>query len=155
MIGVAIFREKPASVGVLRPLRERVDAAPDASPAPPALASEASPAARAAAPEPVAKMPALPRPDVAAQGSLTRVPREPAERLGTGHGERETSIVVDTTFDRLAPRPQEVVRIRYDSLPNLVAAGIAPPVVAQVPPRLPRAFPGDAEPGFVPDPPSR
>ena len=96
--------------------------------------------------------------DAVADKRVMHAPPEPTERLGTGHGPREESWVVDTTFDRLSARPQEVVRIRYDSLPNLVAAGIAPRVVAQVPSWRddagPRAFPGN-EPGFVPDPPAR
>jgi hypothetical protein len=52
--------------------------------------------------------------------------------------------------------PDEVVRIRYDSRENLVAAGVIP---MPPPPRWPRpagpsAFPG-SDAGYVPDPPPR
>ena len=176
VIGVAIFRERRPVVGVTR---DRAGAAPfaradqperRASPMPPspapspaplpvpvpdaAIASADAPAVAKAEPRAQAEASAAPNGDVVAGSNLRRAPPEPVERLGTGHGDRETSVVVDTTFDRLTPQPQELVRIRYDSLPNLVAAGIAPRTVAQVPPWSPRAFPG-SEPGFVPDPPTR
>jgi len=74
-----------------------------------------------------------------------------AARLGTAHGEREYSYVQDTQFERLQPEPNEVIRIRYDSLQNLVAMGIV---------RRPRTIPGTLDPfpgsherQFVPDPP--
>ena len=170
VIGVAIFRERRPVVGVTR---DRAGAAPfaradqperRASPMPPspaplpgpdaAIASADTPAVAKAEPRAQAEASPAPNGDVVAGSNLRRAPPEPVEHLGTGHGDRETSVVVDTTFDRLTPRPQELVRIRYDSLPNLVAAGIAPRTVAQVPPWSPRAFPG-SEPGFVPDPPTR
>jgi len=43
-------------------------------------------------------------------------------KLGTGHGEREYSYVTNTEFDRMQAQPDEVIRIRYDSLDNLRAA---------------------------------
>jgi hypothetical protein len=76
---------------------------------------------------------------------------EPAPKLGTGHGEREYSYVSHTEFARLQDRPNEVVRIRYDSLDNLVAMGVirrgrpSPPTV--------NPFPASPTPGYVPDPP--
>jgi hypothetical protein len=75
----------------------------------------------------------------------------PAPALGTGHGERENSYVEETEFQRLQREPNEVIRIRYDSLENLVAMGVigrAPPV-----PWGPNPFPGSPERQFVPDPP--
>jgi len=80
----------------------------------------------------------------------------PSPSLGTAHGRRETSYVGKTTFERAQPSPDEVVRIRYDSRENLVAAGVIP---VPPPPRWPRPagpspFPG-SDPGYVPDPPSR
>jgi folate-binding protein YgfZ len=97
----------------------------------------------------------------AAAGSLAR-PAAPSPSLGTAHGRRETSYVGKTTFERAQPSPDEVVRIRYDSRENLVAAGVIP---VPPPPRWPRPagpagsagpspFPG-SEPGYVPDPPPR
>ncbi|MBS0378964.1 MAG: hypothetical protein JSS29_10805 [Proteobacteria bacterium] len=74
-----------------------------------------------------------------------------AESLGTGHGARETSVVSFANFVREQETPNEIVRIRYDSLENLVALGIIrrPPW-----PRGPHpdAFPGSPA-NFVPDPP--
>ena len=76
-----------------------------------------------------------------------------SERLGTGHGARETSVARSTTFERASSQPDQRVEIRYDSLDNLVAAGIVPP------PRLatvaPHSFPADPPRDFVPDPPRR
>ena len=48
----------------------------------------------------------------------------PAPKLGTGHGERESSYVQETEFQRQQPGPNEVIRIRYDSMDNLVALGV-------------------------------
>lgn len=66
------------------------------------------------------------------------------ERLGTGHGQRETSVVRYTEFRRATEQPAEIVRIYYDSYSNLVVRG-----VISVPPiRDPNPFPGR----FAPDP---
>ncbi len=75
----------------------------------------------------------------------------PAPKLGTGHGEREYSYVNHTEFARLQPQPNEVIRIRYDSLDNLLAMG----VIRRERPRPPAAnpFPATPTPGYVPDPP--
>ena len=72
-----------------------------------------------------------------------------APKLGTGHGERERSYVSNTEFDRMGDQPCAVIRIRYDSLENLVAMGIVPR------PTWPSAnpFPGSSRQGYVPDPP--
>jgi len=69
-------------------------------------------------------------------------PAQRAERLGTGHGEREYSPISRTSFERASTHPAEVVQIRYDSHANLVAAGVVP---ARRP--WPEPFPG-----YVPDP---
>lgn len=147
VIGVALFRERPGVVAVAPPW-ERVPqrGVPGDGPAPSANAAPAD-AARAAESDAEAGQ--------VADGRLAKVAPQPSQRLGTGHGARESSVVYDTRFERLTPRPQEVVRIRYDSLPNLVAAGIAPRIMAQSPPYGPRAFPADPGSGFVPDPPDR
>ena len=85
------------------------------------------------------------------QGAPAAKAQAPAERLGTGHGEREYSYVVDTQFHRMQPQPNEVIRIRYDSLENLVAMGIIRNPRAM--PRTPDAFPSSEQRHFVPDPP--
>lgn len=78
-------------------------------------------------------------------------PSAAGPQLGTGHGDRERDPVGRTDFERRSSRPDEIVRIRYDSRANLMAMGIIP--ADQRPPREyhPRAFPG-ARPGYVPDP---
>lgn len=74
-------------------------------------------------------------------------PRVAGPQLGTGHGDREWDRVGRTDFERRSRRPEELVRIRYDSRARLVAMGILPPPIN----RPPHAFPG-ARPGYVPDP---
>jgi hypothetical protein len=69
-------------------------------------------------------------------------------RLGTAHGQAETSVVYDTQFERVSPNPDQVVAIRYDRRERLIAMGVI------VPPGGPKAFPGSDESGFVPDPPA-
>jgi hypothetical protein len=96
-----------------------------------------------------------PAAEASASGSMARQ-AAPSPSLGTAHGRRETSYVGKTTFERAQSSPDEVVRIRYDSRENLVAAGVIP---VPPPPRWPRPagpspFPG-SDPGYVPDPPSR
>jgi hypothetical protein len=81
----------------------------------------------------------------------SRLAAAAAPKLGTGHGEREASYVVDTTFRRMQDEPNEVIRIRYDSLEHLMALGIIP---APAPgPGGPNPFPGSRDGHFVPDPP--
>jgi hypothetical protein len=73
----------------------------------------------------------------------------PRAKLGTGHGEREYSYVDHTDFVRMQPRPNQVVRIHYDSLENLFAMGI---VTRPHPVPAPNPFPGSREQQYVPDP---
>lgn len=68
------------------------------------------------------------------------------EKLGTGHGERETSRVEYTDFRRATEQPAELIAIYYDSYRNLVARGVIPTKQAREP--HPNPFPGN----FVPDP---
>jgi len=77
------------------------------------------------------------------------VDKAAAQRLGTGHGERETSWVSNTAFERRAARPDEVITIRYDSRANLVAMGVIP---AYRPAPRPTPFPESAGARYVPDP---
>jgi len=139
IIGVALFRERPQPV-----LYDT----------PEPLASE-SKAQRLELP---AAAPGLRGADGAAADSLASTPGERAgalaERraapLGTGHGQREESWVQHVEFERESPRPNEVIRIRYDSYENLVAMGVirrAPPVRSK-----PDPFPGGGLVGYVPDP---
>ncbi|MDP2022464.1 MAG: hypothetical protein Q8L16_16405 [Hydrogenophaga sp.] len=155
VIGVAVFREKTPPPPVIAPppipepysqsypSRERQSYAESAAdfkgraeaagaPAPAASADSANAMAREAAP-----------------ASRRMAPASPAPRLGTGHGEREGSWVGHTSFERRGERPDELIRIRYDSRENLIAMGILP--TTTVPPR-PNPFPGAPHPGYVPDP---
>ena len=50
----------------------------------------------------------------------------PAEKLGTGHGEREASTATWTDFRRASEAPAELITLYYDSRANLVARGIIP-----------------------------
>lgn len=169
VIGVALFRER-APVALYSPpvISQRYDgpapgsarlsdkflgsaagasepspskAAPTAVPPPPPAAepkAEADASARRAAPaqERERSASALPTP-------------LPTPKLGTAHGERENSAVIHTHFVRNSSRPDEVIRIRYDSHANLLAMGIIPsPRTAPVP----NPFPGAT--AYVPDPPA-
>lgn len=151
VIGVALFRER---------LPEPVAQAPDHSSRSEreAEASASPRSAPSAPPAPAAQSPA----DRAAGGAeasasaegFTRKPQSPAlqaPRLGTGHGARESSVVSHTSFARLQAQPNEVIRIRYDSRENLVAAGVIREPVAHKP--MPDPFPQSGNAIYVPDPP--
>ncbi len=153
VIGVAVFRERvappPPPVPMPFPRRDgysREESAPrgdfEARNKSMAPAPGTAPSADSAAP--------------AESSAMAQSRSQPAPSLGTGHGRRETSYVGHTTFERLRSSPDEVVRIRYDSRENLVAAGVIP---ANPAPRWPRPagpspFP-ESEAGYVPDPPPR
>jgi hypothetical protein len=140
VIGVALFRERP----------------PVALYSPPAVAQrKEAPAAPAALPEPAThdNTAGKVRPSAEASSESERAAAQaapmPAPKLGTAHGERETSIVSRTQFVRNSSQPDEIIRIRYDSHANLVALGVIPS------PRtypVPNPFPGAVS--YVPDPPA-
>jgi hypothetical protein len=75
--------------------------------------------------------------------------QKPATRLGTGHGQRESSYVSNTEFERLSQRPNEIIRIRYDRQETLVAMGVIPAPR----PDMPNPFPDSGKMTYVPDPP--
>ena len=136
VIGVAIFRERQPQPVYVPPVMEqsldRADAPPLDVPAPaPASTGEGRSSGRAEA---------------------LASPRPAAPKLGTGHGEREFSYVNHTEFSRMQPEPNEVIRIRYDSLDNLVAMGII-----ERPRPVPTAnpFPDSPAQRYAPDPPGR
>ena len=132
IIGVALFREQPQPAYVA----PRVAPVPEPAPM-------SAPAAQGG----------MERSDAIVQESAAASLRAPAapSRLGTGHGEREYSSVVDTEFHRQQEQPNEIVRIRYDSYENLVAVGI---IRRPHPVRgAPDPFPNSVQRHFVPDPP--
>jgi hypothetical protein len=154
VIGVALFRERraPSVWAPPRPpvpsdspiARERESAAR----APSAVGSSAGSAAQ------VPAAPAASAPTDHAAVPLARLAPyaipAPEAKLGTGHGEREYSYVSHTEFARQQPQPNEIIRIRYDSLENLLAMGIV-----KRPRPLPstlNAFPASPD-EYVPDPP--
>jgi len=124
VIGVALFRER--------------------APSPPQAEAQAvgPPWAGLNAPAPAA--PAAAAMDRAARSAL-------GEQLGTGHGEREASSVVQTDFERLQSSPSEVIRLRYDSLENLLAMGVIRQPLPVRP--TPEPFPASPLARYVPDPP--
>jgi hypothetical protein len=128
VIGIALFRERPQQ---------------------PAYAPQESEARRAQSAADAQKA-------ESGAGQLNRIAPPPAAqlsapKLGTAHGEREYSYVTQTEFARLQSEPNEIIRIHYDSMENLVAMG-----VIRRPhwlPNNPNPFPGSADSSYVPDPP--
>ena len=147
VIGVAVFLEAPAMTEITTaPPSARLGAMSRALPA------QALPAA----PAPAATESARAKDAGSGQGladAARAPPRDAPERLGTGHGARETSVVRAVTFQRASARPDQRLEIRYDSLDNLIAAGIVPP--PRVATTTPHAFPADPPRDYVPDPPLR
>ena len=133
VIGVALFRERR----------------PQAVYAPPKIAQSPGPpeAPRAGESNRALASPSTAR---AAADQSSPVPM-PAPKLGTGHGEREYSYVENTEFLRMQPEPNEVIRIRYDGLDNLVAMGVVRR--PRPTPPVPNPFPSSQERQSVPDPP--
>jgi hypothetical protein len=155
VIGVALFRERPVEPPpVVWRLPE--PAAPSARQDAPAReraqdmnsdSMAGSPASKATA------QAATPPPNQSAErhaGALASP--APAPKLGTGHGQRETSYVTNTEFIRLQQQPNEIIRIRYDSRENLVALGVIRDRTPQPPVLNP--FPESPTARFVPDPPA-
>ncbi|HXN10389.1 MAG TPA: hypothetical protein VN859_04045, partial [Steroidobacteraceae bacterium] len=137
VIGVALFRERIA------PPVLAYETAPGPVPMAqaPAAAGAAAAGATAAAPESV--------PSATRSMDFAARP-ERLQKLGTGHGQREFSYVAHTEFERQQPAPNEVIRIRYDSLANLIAMGVLPQ------PRTwpaPNPFPDAPLAHYAPDPP--
>jgi hypothetical protein len=147
VIGVAVFREKPLPPpppAVLPWPSQRESSGAESRSSAPASAADATAEAQAGnsdAPRERAE-------SLAARRMAPAAPL-PAPRLGTGHGERESSHISHTTFERRSERPDELIRIRYDSRENLIAMGIIP--TRAVPPR-PNPFPAGQQPGYAPDP---
>jgi hypothetical protein len=141
VIGVALFLERP--VPKIESYAPRLGEASKDSAARAAAQgglSKSEPAAPSASFGPPAE-----RADIQAQSST------PAQKLGTGHGARESSYVQTTRFERLSSTPNEIIQIRYDSFENLVAMGVVRSRPAPLP--APNPFP-DSWRKYVPDPPA-
>ena len=159
VIGVALFRERPPEPVAQAPAyssrfeRERDADAPaslrGAPSAPPAPAAESPAAAKSALADRISGGSDA---SASAEGALRKQQAAPmpAPKLGTGHGARESSMVSHTSFARLQAQPNEVIRIRYDSRENLVAAGVIREPVPTIP--SPNPFPESRSFSYVPDP---
>jgi hypothetical protein len=124
VIGVALFRERlpePPPAPCCWPFRSSAESRDEAGDA-------------AASPE-------------AAHEPASARARRKSERLGTGHGRSEHSVVSYTDFERASDTPDEVIVIYYDSHRNLLAQGVIPKPTLYGD-RRPEPFPR----GFVPDP---
>jgi hypothetical protein len=144
VIGLALFREKPR---VAADLKMEL-------PAPPPTAMHAPSTADAEELEETqvtGTRIAQQRSDGDAAGAAaeSRERRAQSPSLGTGHGRREVSVIHTVPFERASDRPDEIIRIRYDSHENLVAMGVIREARPQ--PRPLDPFPGSRL-GYVPDP---
>ncbi len=80
------------------------------------------------------------------QSAAGAAPQARAEKkLGTGHGQKETSRTRYVDFERASESPDEVIAIYYDSYRNLLAQGVIPAKRGAL---VATPFPGQ----FVPDP---
>jgi hypothetical protein len=92
--------------------------------------------------------------DFSEKARAERAPSAPAlaaePSLGTGHGQRVDSPAQYVAFERASSRPDDVVRLRYESRDRLASLGILPRPPRWPATREPNAFP--AAMSFVPDP---
>ena len=171
VIGVALFREKqaepvwqapvqPPTLPATRPYGDLSDSSAQRKSTTSSGRAEApaslTPPALAAAPAPNSSNADKLEAEHDANRTKQALGRfAPSPKLGTAHGQRETSVVSNTAFERQHSQPNEVIRIRYDSRENLIASGVIRP--APVRPAAPNAFPDSAlvNNSYVPDPPFR
>ena len=150
VIGIALFQEQPSNAALPLLTPQIASAAPEAAQRSPAAAERAEREAGASAAEPAPAPLESGSSDLSANDiagdSLARSPA-----LGTAHGEREYSYVAHTSFVRRQPQPDEIIRIRYDSLDNLIAMGIVRP--HRFLGLHPSPFPSTDTQAYVPDPP--
>jgi len=153
VIGMAVFRERaapPVASNAADAVAGQTRYAPPPIPAPAAPAPIAAQSVTAPPPPPPPPAPnsvALAAPIA----PLARSTPVATAKLGTAHGEIEPDVLTIVDFQRASAVPASIRQIEYDSAGNLVAAGVLP---ANWPgDGHPRPFPGNAAPGFVPDPP--
>ncbi len=143
VIGIAVFNEKAQPPPLVEGFVGPPAGARGGRPEPYAL-NQAAPA-----PPPGKSAPEAEAGSTVADAARA-APRD--EKLGTGHGAREWSVVSIEPFERAASWPQFTRQIEYDTYANLVASG----VIARhaEPPRHPQPFPTAPYDGdYVPDPP--
>ena len=137
VIGVALFREQPPPPRWSQPYA-------------PSPAAGGTDSARADASGQAAE--SLQKSQRGELSSSATARAAPAPKLGTAHGERESSYVTHVDFTRRQAQPDEVVRIRYDSGENLVALGVIREYRPW--PVTPNPFPEAPTARYVPDPPT-
>lgn len=76
--------------------------------------------------KPAAPAPAMPMAQSANAARAAMPAMAESGPLGTGHGDRETSVVTTTDFDRASSAPNEVITLYYDTRARLVAQGVIP-----------------------------
>jgi len=158
VIGIALFREQILSEArsprVPWIAGSGAGAAPRSQP-PTARAQQKDEASAPAASDAPASpdAPSLPeaRLPFLAGNATAAAPLARSPALGTAHGKREDSFVAHTHFVRRHSRPDEIIRIRYDSLDNLIAMGIVRSHPFQG--SRPNPFPSTDGEGYAPDPP--
>ncbi len=166
VIGVALFREKaPEPMPYVVPERQmRRDAPADSvreqsgAPAAPAplsgAANDSDSSSTLSDQRSLSSTEAQRRAPAASESLAKSLAQAPSSRLGTAHGQRESSWVSHTRFERQQGQPDEIIQIRYDSRSNLIAAGVIPaPRVFPLPPSA-SPFPLSEQASFVPDPPA-
>ncbi len=113
VIGVAVFRKKAEPpVAINRYFERRREATNESSPAGEAQNTAKDELAQST------------RDDAIAPRASTVAPAPEPKKLGTGHGQSETSVVRYADFERASSVPDEVITIYYDSYRNLVAQGV-------------------------------
>ena len=165
VIGIAVFNERVEAPIEAAPEPDRDqgyesdrdssradDAAAGRSMAPPSPTEQNIPEpSPPPPPPPAALMAPSPRAEGLAQPSATVMAQRREDKLGTGHGAREWSVVTTVPFERATAYPQFVRQIEYDTYDNLVVAGVIPP--AWNPGHRPQPFPSNSDgAGYVPDP---
>jgi hypothetical protein len=145
VIGVAVFHEVPQP-SATDLLRDKIAAHENAR-----RADAEGAVPMSARPERADAASPAPSQDAAAGAETGRLAANPAralsQKLGTGFGRDETSLVQRVRFERATSSPAETISIQYDRRDNLIAMGVLqPPRHAQ---RTPDPFPGMR---FVPAP---
>lgn len=165
VIGIAVFREQRAVAPQRMPAPPRQAPWPEGAGQGAAqnerseLGASGDRRERSAQAAPAPSMAAAPeahreaKADSGARSTSGASGTDPTARLGTGHGQREESVVGHTRFERAGTAPDEIIAVRYDSRANLVRSGVIP---SDDTPDRPRPFPAsprNPQFGYVPDPP--
>ena len=143
VIGVAAFRERrPQPMPYYPPSisQPRYEGAPSAPPSPYAQRGRDAAKSSNSAADAAASVGGMERRESSA-------PQAAAQEIGTGHGERRYSPVMETVFERASSRPNQRIALYYDSYQALVAKGVIRERYYDYA-RTPEPFPS----GFAPDP---